>query len=234
MLALPRGNIVEGRDQIMEVDTPSAVSSPPDLLPSDLLKRIAAHGVTRSYARNTVLINEGDTTDSFYIIVTGKVKVYLSNSVGREVIVDFHGPGEYVGEMAFTGLPRSASVLTVEPSTCVVVSRSEIRDFLAAHPDFALHLIGRLIDRARRATENIKQLALSDTYGRLVKLLDQLAKPEGKEWVVAEKLSQQDLANRIGASRDMVSRLLRDLAAGGYISIHHRSITIHRKLPLSW
>ncbi|MBI3146904.1 MAG: Crp/Fnr family transcriptional regulator [Betaproteobacteria bacterium] len=218
----------------MEVDTPSAVSSPPDLLPSDLLKRIAAHGVTRSYARNTVLINEGDTTDSFYIIVTGKVKVYLSNSVGREVIVDFHGPGEYVGEMAFTGLPRSASVLTVEPSTCVVVSRSEIRDFLAAHPDFALHLIGRLIDRARRATENIKQLALSDTYGRLVKLLDQLAKPEGKEWVVAEKLSQQDLANRIGASRDMVSRLLRDLAAGGYISIHHRSITIHRKLPLSW
>jgi CRP/FNR family cyclic AMP-dependent transcriptional regulator len=218
----------------MEVETPSAVSSPPDLLPSDLLKRIAAHGVTRSYARNTVLINEGDTTDSFYIIVTGKVKVYLSNSVGREVIVDFHGPGEYVGEMAFTGLPRSASVLTVEPSTCVVVSRSEIRDFLAAHPDFALHLIGRLIDRARRATENIKQLALSDTYGRLVKLLDQLAKPEGKEWVVAEKLSQQDLANRIGASRDMVSRLLRDLAAGGYISIHHRSITIHRKLPLSW
>ncbi len=218
----------------METDKPAAVSPPSDQLPSDLLKQIAAHGVTRSYGRNVVLINEGDTTDSFFIIVTGKVKVYLSNEVGREVIVDFHGPGEYVGEMALTGLPRSASVVTVEPSTCVMVPRSEMREFIARHPDFALHLIGRLIDRARRATENIKQLALSDTYGRLVKLLDNLARPEGKNWVVAEQLSQQDLANRIGASRDMVSRLLRDLAAGGYISIHHRSITIHRKLPLNW
>ncbi len=218
----------------MEMDKQAAVSAPPDLLPADLLRRIAAHGVTRSYGRNAVLINEGDTTDSFYIIVTGKVKVYLSNSAGREVIVDFHGPGEYVGELALTGLPRSASVVTVEPTTCVVVSRAEIRDFLAQHPDFALHLIGRLIDRTRRATENIKQLALSDTYGRLVKVLGDLAKPSGTDWVVAEKMSQQELANRIGASRDMVSRLLRDLAAGGYISIHHRSISIHRKLPLSW
>jgi len=218
----------------VEMDKRAAVAAPPDQLPADLLKRIATHGVTRSYGRNAVLINEGDTTDSFYILVTGKVKVYLSNDAGREVIVDFHGPGEYVGEMALTGLPRSASVVTVEPTTCVVVSRSEMRDFIAQHPDFALHLIGRLIDRARRATENIKQLALSDTYGRLVKLLGDLAKPNGQDWVVAEHMSQQDLANRIGASRDMVSRLLRDLAAGGYISIHHRSITIHKKLPLSW
>lgn len=218
----------------MDAPKPGAASPPSDQLPTELLKQIATHGVTRSYGKNVVLINEGDTTDSFFIIVTGRVKVYLSNAAGREVIVDFHGPGEYVGEMALTGLPRSASVLTVEPSTCVVVSRSEMRDFISRHPDFALHLIGRLIDRARRATENIKQLALSDTYGRLIKLLDSLARPEGTAWIVAEQLSQQDLANRIGASRDMVSRLLRDLAAGGYISIHHRSITIHRKLPLNW
>jgi CRP/FNR family cyclic AMP-dependent transcriptional regulator len=198
------------------------------------LRAIAAGGVVRSYPRNTVLINEGDEGDSLFIVLSGRVKVYASNDAGREVVIDFHGPGEYLGEMSLDGAPRSASVVTVEPSTCAVVSRAQFREFILAHPDFALHLIGKLIQRARLATENMKSLALSDVYGRLVRLLNSLAVEEGDRRVVPEKLTQQDMAERVGSSRDMISRLLKDLAAGGYLAVEDRTITILRRLPSAW
>ncbi|HSN46246.1 MAG TPA: Crp/Fnr family transcriptional regulator [Casimicrobiaceae bacterium] len=198
------------------------------------LRAIAAGGVVRSYPRNTVLINEGDEGDSLFIVLSGRVKVYASNDAGREVVIDFHGPGEYLGEMSLDGAPRSASVVTVEPSTCAVVSRAQFREFILAHPDFALHLIGKLIQRARLATENMKSLALSDVYGRLVRLLNSLAVEEGDRRVVPEKLTQQDIAERVGSSRDMISRLLKDLAAGGYLAVEDRTITILRRLPSAW
>jgi CRP/FNR family cyclic AMP-dependent transcriptional regulator len=198
------------------------------------LRAIAAGGVVRNYPRNTVLINEGDEGDSLFIVLSGRVKVYASNDAGREVVIDFHGPGEYVGEMSLDGAPRSASVVTVEPSTCVVVSRAQFREFILAHPDFALHLIGKLIQRARLATENMKSLALSDVYGRLVRLLNSLAVEEGVRRVVPEKLTQQDIAERVGSSRDMISRLLKDLTAGGYLAVEDRQITLLRKLPPAW
>jgi CRP/FNR family cyclic AMP-dependent transcriptional regulator len=198
------------------------------------LRAIADGRVVRSYPRNTVLINEGDEGDSLFIVLSGRVKVYASNDAGREVVIDFHGPGEYLGEMSLDGAPRSASVVTVEPSTCAVVSRAQFREFILAHPDFALHLIGKLIQRARLATENMKSLALSDVYGRLVRLLNSLAVEEGDRRVVPEKLTQQDIAERVGSSRDMISRLLKDLAAGGYLAVEDRTITILRRLPSAW
>jgi CRP/FNR family cyclic AMP-dependent transcriptional regulator len=198
------------------------------------LRAIAAGGVVRSYPRNTVLIHEGEEGDSLFIVLSGRVKVYASNDAGREVVIDFHGPGEYVGEMSLDGAPRSASVVTVEPSTCAVVSRARFREFILAHPDFALHLIGKLIQRTRLATENMKSLALSDVYGRLVRLLNSLAVEEGDRRVVPEKLTQQDIAERVGSSRDMISRLLKDLTAGGYLAVEDRTITILRRLPPAW
>ena len=98
-------------------------------------------GVVRTFPRSTVLINEGDVGDALYVILSGRVKVYSSNEAGREFVIDFHGPGEYVGEMTLDGAPRSASVMTVEPTTCAVVNRAQFRDFILAHPDFAMHLI---------------------------------------------------------------------------------------------
>jgi CRP/FNR family cyclic AMP-dependent transcriptional regulator len=199
------------------------------------LGEIASTGVTRSFPKSTVLIHEGDVGDSLFIIVSGRVKVYASNAEGKEFVIDFHGPGEYVGEMSLDGAPRSASVMTVEPTTCAIVNRTQFREFLLAHPDFAWHLIEKLIHRVRLATENVKSLALSDVYGRLVRLLNTLAEPQdGGTWVVPEKLTQQEIAARVGASRDMVGKLLKDLVAGGYLSVEDRTITIHRKLPLGW
>jgi CRP/FNR family cyclic AMP-dependent transcriptional regulator len=160
--------------------------------------------------------------------------VYASNAAGKEVVIDFHEPGEYVGEMSLFGAPRSASVITVLPTTCSIVTRAHFREFILAHPDFALHLIEKLIHRVRRTTESVKSLALSDVYGRLVQLLTTLAHDVNGRQVVPERLTQQDIAERIGASRDMVSRLLKDLVGGGYLAIDDRTITILKKPPPGW
>jgi CRP/FNR family cyclic AMP-dependent transcriptional regulator len=214
------------------VTTTPASGTPP--LADATLAQIASGGITRAFPKSTVLIHDGDVGDSLYIILSGRVKVYASNQEGKEVVIDFHGPGEYVGEMSLDGAPRSASVVTTEPTTCAIVNRAQFREFLLSHPDFALHLIEKLIHRVRVATENVKSLALSDVYGRLVRLLNTLAQPSDGGWVVPEKLTQQEIAARVGASRDMIGKLIKDLTAGGYLSVEDRTIRIHRKLPLGW
>ena len=203
-------------------------------LQDETLRNIAATGVVRTFPRSTVLINEGDVGDALYVILSGRVKVYSSNEAGREFVIDFHGAGEYVGEMTLDGEPRSASVMTVEPTTCAVVNRAQFRDFLLAHPDFAMHLIDRLIHRLRVTTGNLKSLALSDVYGRLVRLLNTLANEVDGKFVVPEKLTQQDIADRVGASRDMIGKLMKDLVAGGYLAVEERTIAILKKLPTGW
>jgi CRP/FNR family cyclic AMP-dependent transcriptional regulator len=203
-------------------------------LAPDTVRAIAASGVVRQFPKNAIIINEGEHGDSLFIVLSGKVKVYASNEAGKEVVIDFHGPGEYVGEMSLDGSPRSASVMTVEPTTCAVVSRAHLREFVLAYPEFALHLIEVLIRRVRAATENVKSLALTDVYGRLVRLLLSLAVDRDGRLVVPEKLTQQDIAERVGASRDMISRLMKDLVGGGYLRIEERTITILRKPPPGW
>jgi CRP/FNR family transcriptional regulator, cyclic AMP receptor protein len=203
-------------------------------LPQQTLREIAATGVVRQFPKQTVLIHDGDTGDSLYIILSGRVKVYASNAAGREVVIDFRGPGETLGEMSLDGSPRSASVMTVEPTTCAIVSRTHFREFILAHPDFAMYLIEKLIHRVRVTTENVKSLALSDVYGRLARLLNALAVETDGRLVVSEKLTQQEIADRVGASRDMIGKLMKDLVAGGYLSAEDRTISILRKLPVGW
>ena len=212
----------------------TAVGDPFEPLHDEVLRNIAASGVVRTFPRNTVLINEGDVGDSLFVILSGRVKVYSSNEAGREFVIDFHGAGEYVGEMTLDGEPRSASVMTVEPTTCAVVNRAQFRDFILAHPDFAMHLIDRLIHRLRVTTGNLKSLALSDVYGRLVRLLNTLCQDIDGKSIVPEKLTQQDIADRVGASRDMIGKLMKDLVAGGYLAVEDRTIAILKKLPTGW
>jgi CRP/FNR family transcriptional regulator, cyclic AMP receptor protein len=203
-------------------------------LAEETLRAIAATGVVRSFPKNAILINEGDTADSLYIVLAGRVKVFASNEAGREIVLSFFGPGEYVGEMSLDGSPRSASVMTVEPTTCAVVNRASFREFVLVHPDFALNLVEKLIQRVRVATENVKSLALTDVYSRLVRLILALAVERDGKLVVPEKLTQQDIAERVGASRDMISRLLKDLVTGGYLDVSDRTITVLKKPPTGW
>jgi CRP/FNR family transcriptional regulator, cyclic AMP receptor protein len=206
----------------------------PDILQEDLLRAIAITGGIKTFPANAIIINEGDETDSLYIILSGSVKVYGANEAGREVIYDTHGPGEYVGEMALDGGLRSASVMTLIPTTCSIVNGVHLRDFLATHPDFALHLTHKLIRRARIATENMKSLALLDVYGRVARLLLELAVEEDGRLMVKDKLTQQDIADRVGSSREMVSRIFKDLIIGGYLSVEAGHIILHKKPPPRW
>src|SRR5262249_41211487 len=110
----------------------------------------------------------------------------------------------------------------------------QFNEFIGEHSDVAVWLILKLIQRVRRATEAVKSLALSDVYGRLTRLLSSLAREVDGKTVVPEKLTQQDIAERVGASRDMISRLMKDLVAGGYVAVEDRTITILKKLPTAW
>ena len=207
----------------------------PDVLDLDLLREIARQGGVKPYPANAILINEGDTSDSLYIVLSGRVKVYATNPEGREIVIATHGAGEYVGELALDGGVRSASVMTLEPTTCSVVSGANLREFIAAHPDFASHLIHKLIRSVRQATESVKSLALEDVYERVIRLLNDLSDvmADGRRQV-RERLTQQAIADRVGASREMVSRIFKDLSAGGYIDLSGERIVIAKKPPAAW
>jgi CRP/FNR family cyclic AMP-dependent transcriptional regulator len=202
-----------------------------------LLRKIAERGGVRTYPPNSIIINEGEKSDTFFIILSGRVKVFGSDAAGNQVVYATHGTGEYVGEMTLDGGTRTASVVTLEKTTCAVVAGGELRDFIAQHPDFALNLIRKLIRRAREATEGVKNLALLDVYGRICVLLMSLAEQDesrGGALQIRERLTQQDVADRVGSSREMVSRIFKDLVAGGYLAIESGKLTLLRKLPAHW
>jgi CRP/FNR family cyclic AMP-dependent transcriptional regulator len=206
-----------------------------DVLDPGLLREIARRGGLRSYPAQSILINEGDSSDALFIVLSGRVKVYSNNAEGKEIVITTHGAGEYVGELALDGGVRSASVMTLESTTCSVVSGANLREFVAEHPDFARHLIHKLIRSVRQATESVKSLALEDVYERVVRLLGELSDPiEGGQRQIRERLTQQDIADRVGASREMVSRIFKDLATGGYLDVVSGRIVIVRKLPAAW
>jgi CRP/FNR family cyclic AMP-dependent transcriptional regulator len=208
--------------------------SPDELLDVIDLRDFAQHAVTRTFPKNTVVVSEGDRTDSLYIIVSGKVKIYVSDETGKEIVLNESGPGEYFGEMVLDEGPRSASVMTLEPTRFLVVPKEDFREFLAKSPDFSLHLIRKLIKRVRALTNDVKSLALLDVYGRVARMLLDLAVERDGTLVIENKPTQQEMANRVGASREMISRILGDLSSGGYIEVGRDRITIARALPRAW
>jgi len=195
---------------------------------------LSRRAVTRAFPKNTIILNEGDQTDSLYIILSGRVKVFLANEEGKEIVLDTQGPGEYFGEMVLDEGPRSASVMTLEPCRFQLIPKDDVKALLQNHPDFAMHLVRKLIYRGRVLTEHVKSLALQNVYGRFAKLLNEMAVPQDGKRVLQEKLSQQEMANRVGASREMINRIVKDLTTGGYISVDGQRIVIHKPLPANW
>ena len=205
-----------------------------DPVSNTLLSEIAARGGMRRFPAHAILINEGDSSDSLYFVVEGRLKAFTTSEDGREVVLAEHGPGEYFGELSLDGGRRSASIKALEPCCCRIVPGSELRHFLAEHPDFAMHLARRLIRMVRRLTEQVHALAVQDVYGRLARVLMEASDPVGSERVTRHRMTQQDIADRIGSSREMVNRVLRELTAGGYVSVAEGRYVIHRKLPSGW
>ncbi len=195
---------------------------------------IAQTGQIRSFPPRAIILNEGDPGDSLYIILSGRVKAYSVSASGKEVVFNILGAGEYLGELALDGGLRSASVMTLEATTCSVVQGESLRRFVTQHPDFALNLIYKLIRLIRRSTENVKGLALEDVYSRVVRLLMAQAVEVDGQLVVQERLTQQDIADRVGSSREMVSRVFKELTRGEYISVDGRRVLIHKRPPSAW
>lgn len=198
------------------------------------LSAIANMATTRSLPANSIVVNEGDQTNSLYIINSGKVKIFLGDENGKEIMLGIAGPGEYFGEMVLDGGPRSASVMTLEASKFSIIQKADLEKYLREQPDVSLNIITHLITRIRALTDNVKSLALLDVYGRFRKLLLDLAVEEDGAMVIKEKLTQKDMANRVGSSREMISRILRELTVGGYIEINQKQIRIMKTLPSGW
>jgi len=197
----------------------------------DALSKVA---VKKTFPKNTILFSEGDRSDSLYVICSGKIKVTINDKEGNEVILAIIGPGEYFGEMALLDSgPRSACAITKEPTQLLIFSKNDFMDIFSSNP-IAFNLLKGLIKRLREANKKIESLALLDVYGRVARLLIQLAKPQNQKMVIEDKLTHQEIANMVGSSREMVSIILKELSNGGYITVDKKLITINRKLPYSW
>lgn len=189
-----------------------------ETLDDECLRPLMRVSMLRSIPRNTVVLNAGDSTDNIYFVLSGALKVQVSDVDGREVILSKLGPGELFGEMGvLDDHPRSATVLAVEPSQVVVMGKADFKQCLVDNPDVSLFIMRNLTKRLRMADRNIESLALLDVYGRVARLLLESAETVDGRKVVTHKLTKQDIGKMIGASREMVSRVMRDLATQGLI-----------------
>jgi CRP/FNR family cyclic AMP-dependent transcriptional regulator len=199
------------------------------------VRALAERGCVRAFRKNTLIITEGESGDTLFVIVSGRVKAYSTDTKGKEVTFGTYGTGEYLGEMSLDGGPRSANVITLEPTVCSLIYRPALTQHIAAHPEFALELLTKVISRARAATQTVRDMALLDVYGRVARLLESLAVlQEDGTRTIHERLTHADIASRAGCSREMVSRLMKDLEKGEYLSTTDRLIRLNRTLPSRW
>ncbi|MBC7941591.1 MAG: Crp/Fnr family transcriptional regulator [Chitinophagaceae bacterium] len=214
-----------------EIDVDALV----DALPEPLA-RLAHRGVAHPYRKGSTLIEEGAVGDTLFIILAGRLRAYSSNlQQDREITYGTYGPGEYVGELGFDGDCRSASVIALEPSVCAVITRATLQAYIAEHPEFAFELLAKVIRRARAATLTARQLALNDVYGRIKLLLEGMAQARtAGAHVDIQRLTHRDIAARVGCSREMVSRVMKDLATGGHVEVMADTLRLRLPMPARW
>ncbi|MEE9395744.1 MAG: Crp/Fnr family transcriptional regulator [Methylococcales bacterium] len=201
----------------------------------DALRTLASLTIVRTKPRNSIIFNEGDESGNLHIILSGKVRVYLSNEEGKEVTLNQQDAGTYFGELAlFDDSPRSATVITLDNSTFGIISKEAFKTWLNQHPDAALKIIKEMVKKIRDLTENVKGFALCGVYGRLIKTLKGMAVEKDGQLVIDNRPTQQNLANMIGCSREMVAKIYKELIKGDYISVDGKVLTIKRKLPDAW
>lgn len=197
---------------------------------------LSEHFTLRRYQKNTIIINEGDDTTSLYCILEGRTKVFLTDEAGKEVVLNTQSKGEYFGEVSlFDDGPRSASVMTLEDCQFAVLTKQTFIQLLTDTPLLSLSIIKGLTHRLRSLSENVRSLALMDVYGRVARtLIDLSSEQENGDRIITEPLTYNDLANRVGASSKMVSRIMKDLKKGGYIVKNAQQHIIKRNLPPAW
>nr|WP_320192395.1 Crp/Fnr family transcriptional regulator [uncultured Desulfobacter sp.] len=193
------------------------------------IQKIESVSCKKSFLKDTVIINEGDETNSLYIILKGRANALSMDPDGRQIILNVFRPGDYFGEMSFIDAkPRSAAVITKEKSKFVVIKREAFLQIVSENPELMLNMMKGLVGKIRVATRQIEDLAFKDVYGRIARLLTELKNGDG---VVTEKLTNTEIAFRVGASREMVSRIVSELKNGGYIDKNRGMIQLKKSLP---
>ena len=202
-------------------------------IPEEQLRMLATVVTRKSAPRSTTIMAGGDPTDSLYIVLSGRLKVMMSDSEGKEVILAILGPGEFFGEMGLIDdAPRSASVVAIEPCELLSIAKRDFKKYMAENFDLTMAVMRGLVKRLREADRKIGSLALLDVYGRVARLLLDMAENVDGEKVVTKRLPKQDIAKMIGASREMVSRVMKDLQTGGYIEMRGSTIVLRDTIML--
>lgn len=201
----------------------------------EALLSLAEKAKQTKFPKHSTIVMEGDESSSLYIILDGKVRVFSSDDKSKEVTLLIQEPGSYFGEIALlTDEPRSASVVTLEATVCAVISKADFIQWLMRHPDVAISLLGVLSDKIRHLTDKVRQMALSNVYERTIKVLQEMAITEDGITLIEHRPTQQDLASMVGASREMINKIMHELTKGGYVTVQDKSLIINKKLPTSW
>ncbi len=201
------------------------------VLPEAQLGLLTSLVSRKSYPRNSTVIAAGDMTDSLYVIISGRLKVMMGDDEGREVILAILNPNEFFGEMGLLDdSPRSASVVALESCELFTLSKRDFKKCLEDNFELSMAVMRGLVRRLREADKKIGSLALMDVYGRVARLLLEMSESVDGQKVVIKKLAKQDIAKMIGASREMVSRVMKDLQTGGYIEIRGSSIFLRENI----
>ena len=201
--------------------------------PDEQLRMLSLVVTRRSAARSSTVMTAGDPTDSLYIVLSGRLKVMMSDADGKEVILSILGPGEFFGEMGLIDdSPRSASVVAIESCELLCIAKRDFKKCLAENFEMAMAVMRGLVRRLREADRKIGSLALLDVYGRVARLLLDMSENIEGEKIVTKRLPKQDIAKMIGASREMVSRVMKDLQMGGYIEVRGSNIVLRDTIVL--
>jgi CRP/FNR family cyclic AMP-dependent transcriptional regulator len=194
------------------------------------------YSIEKALPKGALLFSEGDDSDGLYIIKEGKAKVFISDETGKDMTVAILGPGEVIGEIAsLDGQARTASVTAIEPTTVLKIAQRDFRHFLADNQELAFEIIQILTSRIRSYNTSVGNLAFKTVYERIIAMLEQNSEPcDDGTRVVNGSYTHKDIADMVGASREMVSRVFSDLTKGEYISTDQRVITIHKKFPRGW
>ncbi|MGR9086554.1 MAG: Crp/Fnr family transcriptional regulator [Gammaproteobacteria bacterium] len=204
-------------------------------LPDEAIASLAAKAKLLRFPRQAVILSEGDETRSLYIVLSGKVRVFTRDEKSKEVTLRVQESGSYFGELALLGdEPRSASVETLEMTVCAILSKEDFKRWLTGHPDVVIDLLSELSSKVRQLTDRVKQMALSNVYERTIKVLEEMADKEGNISVIHDRPTQQELANMVGSSREMINKVMKELTKGGYVVIKDKTLRIENKPPANW
>ena len=204
-------------------------------LPETDMAILLAHAKTRSFKKNSIIMTEGDHTDSLYLVKSGRVKIYVSEEDGKELTLNMMEKGDYFGELSLLdGNPRSTSAITSENTDLLVIQKTDFEKVLKSNPEVAVNIIAGLSQLLRQLTIKTRDIALLPVYERIAVLLQRFAIEKNDQKIIEPKLTHAEMASMLGCRREMVSRIMSDLSKGGYITLAGNAIVINRKLPAKW